>query len=154
LHYLSSLFCIAYAVFNSFDYSFLRRDIMGEDVMQSEESGAKVLVKPLPKILDDLDEHIRSAILASREAQESARLAARSAADAIAAAKDSKETGERIAQEAKREAEEALAKAEEALVKAVIKRLSHSEWVITAIVLILAVVFGAVFLSVALMSAL
>lgn len=127
---------------------------MVEDVMQTEESGAKVLVKPLPKILDDLDEHIRSAIIASREAQESARMAACAAADAIAAAKDSKENGERVAQEAKIEAEEALAKAEEALVKAVIKKLSHSEWIITAIVLILAVIFGAVFLAVALMSAL
>ena len=127
---------------------------MGEDIMQTEDSGAKVLVKPLPKILDDLDEHIRSAILASREAQESARLAARSAADAIAAAKDSRESGERIAQEAQRKAEEALAKAEEALVKAVIKKLSQSEWAVTAIVLILALVFGAAFLAVALMSAL
>lgn len=127
---------------------------MVEDLMQSEESGAKVLIKPLPKILDDLDEHIKSAILASREAQESARLAASAAAEAIAAAKDSKEAGERIAQEAKAEAQEALAKAEEALVKAVIKKLSQSEWAITAIVLILAVVFGAVFLAVALMSAL
>ena len=127
---------------------------MGEDIMQAEESGAKVLVKPLPKILDDLDEHIRTAILASREAQESARLAAMSAADAIAAAKDLRETGDRIAQEAKMEAQEALAKAEEALVKAVIKRLSHGEWIVTLIVINLALVFGAAFLSVALMQGL
>jgi F0F1-type ATP synthase membrane subunit b/b' len=142
-------------VFDSVDYSFyIRRGIMGEDIMQTEESGAKVLVKPLPKILDDLDEHIRSAIMASREAQESARLAARAAADAIAAAKDSRESGEKLAQEAKKQAEEALAKAEEALVKAVIKRISQSEWIITAIVLILALVLGAVFLAVALVEAL
>ena len=59
-----------------------------------------------------------------------------------------------MAQEAKQEAQAALAKAEEALVKAVIKRLSHSEWVVTAIVLILAIIFGAVFLAVALIEAL
>jgi len=127
---------------------------MGEDVMQAEESGAKVLVKPLPKILDDLDEHIRAAILASREAQESARLAARAAADAIAAAKDSRDSGDRIAQEARKQAQEALAKAEEALVKAVIKRLSHGEWIVTLIVINLALVFGAAFLAVALMQGL
>ena len=124
---------------------------MGEEVMQVEESGAKVLVKPLPYILNDLDEHIRSAILASREAQESARLAARSASDAIAAARDSRESGDRIAQEAKREAQEALAKAEEALVKAVIKRLSQGEWITTLIIINLALVVGAAFLAVALM---
>lgn len=124
---------------------------MGEEVMQGEESGAKVLVKPLPNILNDLDEHIRASILASREAQESARLAARSAADAIAAARDSRESGDRIAQEARMEAQEALAKAEEALVKAVIKRLSHGEWITTLIVINMALVFGAAFLAVALM---
>jgi len=127
---------------------------MGEDVMQAEESGAKVLVKPLPKILNDLDEHIRAAALASREAQESARLAARAAADAIAAAKDSRESGDRIAMEARKEAQEALAKAEEALVRAVIRKLSRGEWAATAVVLILALVFGAAFLAVALMQAL
>jgi hypothetical protein len=76
---------------------------MGEDIMQSEESGAKVLVKPLPKILDDLDEHIRSAILASRKPGISPLQQV--GTDAISAAKDSKETVERIAQEAKLEAQ-------------------------------------------------
>ena len=118
-----------------------------EDTKPTEEVGAKVLVKPLPQILDDMVGLIKAAEEASKRAQESAKMAKDAAEDAFAA-------GERAAEVARKEAQEALSKAEEALVKAVVKRLTRWEWITTLIVINLAIVFGAVLLAFALAKAL
>lgn len=124
-----------------------------EDATPTEEAGAKVLVKPLPQILNELEGHIKASEAAARRANESAGLAEQAAASAIAAAEESRLVGERIAEEARLEAQEALAKAEEALVKAVIKRLSRWDWIATLIVINLAIIFCAVLIAFALVRA-
>jgi len=106
-----------------------------EDTTPTEEAGAKVLVKPLPQILNELEKQIRAAEAAVRRANESAGLAEQAAASAIL------------------EAQEALSKAEEALVKAVIKRLSRWDWIATLIVINLAIIFCAVLIAFALAKA-
>jgi len=125
-----------------------------EDAATTSEVGSKVLVKPLPHILNELDKNIKAAEEAALRAGASARLAEQAAASAIAAAEEARATGEKIAQEAIREAQEALAKAEEALVKAVIKRLSRWDWIATIVVINLALIFCAVLISFALAKAL
>ena len=124
-----------------------------EDTALTEEAGAKVLTKPLPKILDELEGHIKAAKEAAARANESSRLAQQAAADSITASKEAYEAGERAAEAARKEAEKAMAKAEEALVKAVIKRLARWDWIATLIVINLAIVFGAVMLAFALAQA-
>jgi len=124
-----------------------------EDVAPIEETGAKVLTKPLPKVLDELEVNIKAAKEAAQRANESARLAQQAAADSITASKEAREAGERATEVARKEAEKALAKAEEALVKAVVKRLSRWDWIATLIVINLAIVFGAVMLAFALAQA-
>ncbi len=124
-----------------------------EDTAPTEEAGAKVLVKPLPQILNELEKQIRAAEAAVRRANESAGLAEQAAASAIAAAEESRLVGERIAEEARLEAQEALSKAEEALVKAVMKRLSRWDWIATLIVINLAIIFCAVLIAFALAKA-
>ena len=124
-----------------------------QDTIPDEESGAKVLVKPLPEILDELEGHIKSAQAAADKASNSAELAEQAAQSAITAAEESRLAGERIAEEARLEAQEALSKAEEALVKAVIKRLARWDWIATLIVINLAVIFCAVLIAFALAKA-
>jgi len=121
-----------------------------EDATPTEEAGAKVMVKPLPHVLNELEGHIKSAETAARRANESAGLAEQAAASAIAAAEESRLVGERIAEEARLEAQEALSKAEEALVKAVVKRLARWDWIATLIVINLAIIFCAVLIAFAL----
>ena len=124
-----------------------------EDTTSAGEAGAKVLVKPLPHILNELEGHIKAAEAAVRRANESAGLAEQAAASAIAAAEESRLVGERIAEEARLEAQEALSKAEEALVKAVLRRLSRWDWIATLIVINLAIIFCAVLIAFALAKA-
>ena len=124
-----------------------------EDTAPAEEAGAKVLVKPLPQILNEMEGLIKSADTAARRANESAGLAEQAAANAIAAAEESRLAGERIAEEARLEAQEALSKAEEALIKAVIKRLARWDWIATLIVINLAIIFCAVLIAFALAKA-
>ena len=124
-----------------------------EDAIPTEEVGAKVLTKPLPKVLDELEGHIKAAKEAAQRANESASLAQQAAADSITASKDAREAGERAAEVARKEAALALTKAEEALVKAVVKRLARWDWIATLIVVNLAIVFGAVMLAFALAQA-
>ena len=121
-----------------------------EDTTPIKEVGSKVLTKPLPKVLDELEGHIKATEEAARRANESAKLAQQAAADSIAAVKNAQEVGERAAEVARKEAQEALAKAEEAMVKAVVKRLARWDWIATLIVINLAIVFGAVMLAFAL----
>ena len=123
---------------------------MVQEKSVSEEVGSKVLTKPLPKILDELEMHIKSAEEAANRANDSARLAQQAAAKSIAASEEMRTFGETAAENAKKSAEEALAKAEEALVKAVVKRLTKGEWIATLVVINLAIVFGAVMLAYAL----
>ena len=125
-----------------------------ENATTTSEVGAKVMVKPLPHILNELDRSIKDAEEAARRAGVSARLAEQAAANAIAAVEEARAIGERTAQEARREAQEALAKAEEALVKAVIKRLARWDWIATIIVINLALIFCAVLITFALVTAL
>ena len=124
-----------------------------ENTIPKEEAGSKVLTKPLPKILDELEIHIKAAQEAANRANESAMLARQAATESISASKDAREAGEKAAEMASREAGEALAKAEEALVKAVVKRLTRWEWITTLVVINLAIVFGAVLLAFALAQA-
>ena len=124
-----------------------------ENTMPKEEAGSKVLTKPLPKILDELEIHIKAAQEAANRANESAMLARQAATESISASKDAKEAGEKASEMASKEAGEALAKAEEALVKAVVKRLTRWEWITTLVVINLAIVFGAVMLAFALAQA-
>ena len=124
-----------------------------EGTAPAEEAGAKVLVKPLPQILNELEGLIKAADTAARRASDSAGLAEEAAASAIAAAEESRLVGERIAEEARLEAQEALSKAEEALVKAVIRRLSRWDWIATLIVINLAIIFCAVLIAFALAKA-
>ena len=124
-----------------------------EDIKTTKEAGSEVLTKPLPKVLDELERHIKATEEAARRATESAKLAQQAAADSIAAANNAQEVGERAAEVARKEAQEALAKAEEALVKAVVKRLARWDWIATLIVINLAIVFGAVMLAFALAQA-
>jgi colicin import membrane protein len=124
-----------------------------EDTAPTNEMGAKVLVKPLPKILDELEGHIKTAEEAAKRAHESAILAQQAATKSITASEYAREAGEKAAEMARKAAEEALAKAEEALVKAVVKRLARWEWITTLIVINLAIIFGAVLLAFALAKA-
>jgi colicin import membrane protein len=124
-----------------------------EDTAPTNEIGAKVLVKPLPKILDELEGHIKTAEEAAKRAHESAILAQQAATKSITASEYAREAGEKAAEMARKAAEEALAKAEEALVKAVVKRLARWEWITTLIVINLAIIFGAVLLAFALAKA-
>ena len=125
-----------------------------EGTTPTEEAGAKVLVKPLPQILNELEGLIKTVDAAARRASDSAGLAEEAAASAIAAAEESRLVGERIAEEARLEAQEALSKAEEALVKAVLRRLSRWDWIATLIVINLAIIFCAVLIAFALAKAL
>jgi colicin import membrane protein len=124
-----------------------------ENAAPAEEAGAKVLVKPLPQILNELEGLIKSAQAAAGRANDSAELAEQAAANATAAAEESRLAGERIAEEARQEAQEALSKAEEALVKAVVKRLARWDWIATLIVINLAIIFCAVMIAFALAKA-
>jgi colicin import membrane protein len=124
-----------------------------QEAIPEEEPGDKVLVKPLPHILNELEGHIKSAEAASERARNSAELAEQAAQNAIVAAEESRLAGERIAEEARLEAQEALSKAEEALVKAVVKRLARWDWVATLIVINLAIIFCAVLIAFALAKA-
>ena len=56
---------------------------------------------------------------------------------------------EEIARAAQEAADRAMAKAEEALVKKIVRKLTQSEWTIYGAIIILAVIFGAVLLAVA-----
>ena len=124
-----------------------------EGTTHAEEAGAKVLVKPLPQILNELEGLIKAVDAAARRASDSAGLAEEAAASAIAAAEESRLVGERIAEEARLEAQESLSTAEEALVKAVMKRLSRWDWIATLIVINLAIIFCAVLIAFALAKA-
>jgi colicin import membrane protein len=124
-----------------------------EDSAPTNEMGAKVLVKPLPKILDELEGHIKTAEEAAKRAHDSALLAQQAANKSIAASENAREAIEKATEVARKAADEALAKAEEALVKAVVKRLSRWEWITTLIVINLAIIFGAVLLALALAKA-
>ena len=124
-----------------------------ESTTPKEEAGSKVLTKPLPKVLDELEMHIKAAQEAANRANESAMLARQAAMESVSASKDAREAGEKATEMASKEASEALAKAEEALVKAVVRRLTRWEWITTLIVINLAIVFGAVMLAFALAQA-
>jgi hypothetical protein len=115
-----------------------------ENAATTSEVGSKVLVKPLPHILNELDKNIKAAEEAATRAGASARLAEQAAANAVAAAEEARATGEKIAQEA----------IQEALVKAVIKRLSRWDWIATIVVINLALIFCAVLIAFALAKAL
>ncbi|MCJ7769024.1 MAG: alanine-zipper protein [Dehalococcoidales bacterium] len=125
-----------------------------EDTTHTGEAGSRVLTKPLPQILNELEEQIKAADAAVRRANESAGLAEQAAQSAIAAAEESRLVGGRIAEEARLEAQEALSKAEEALIKAVMKRLSRWDWIATLIVINLAIIFCAVLIAFAMAKAL
>ena len=127
--------------------------MVDEDAAQKRRIGTKVLTKPLPKVLDELEGYIEAAEAAARRANESVRLAQQAATESITAAKNAREAGEKAAEAAKQAAEEALSKAEEALVKSVVKRLTRWEWIATLIVINLAIVFGAVMLAFAMAQA-
>jgi hypothetical protein len=122
---------------------------MAKEDTEPTDVGSEVLTKPLPKVLDELEGHIKATEEAARRANESAKLAQQAAAESIAAAQNAKEVGEKAAEVARKEAQEAMAKAEEAMVKAVVKRLARWDWIATLIVINLAIVFGAVMLALA-----
>ena len=144
--------------------------MVNDNLKDEEEKGesSKILVKPLPKILDEMDEKINlvralaeRVEVASAEAHnsaEDAKMAAEEAvgASGIASAEATKaaEEATRAAGEATEAAEDAMARAEEALLKSVVKRLARSQWMTVLIVINLAIIFAAVLLSVALTQAL
>ena len=71
----------------------------------------EILTKPLPQILDEMQEHIKAAEEAARKSEEAEKGARESASAAVAAA-------EHAAEEAARMADEAAAKAEDASLRA------------------------------------
>jgi hypothetical protein len=98
-----------------------------ENMVQTEEIGKKLLNKPLPHVLNEMEWHIETVEDAAKRAEAAAKIA--------------------------KEIEERLSKAEEALVKAVIKRLTRSDWILILVVINLAIVFAAVLFAVAIASA-
>ena len=93
---------------------------IGLQKSNTPEQTAKILTKPLPQILDEMEKSIRVAGQAAIRAEEAARKA--------------------------REAEEALRRTEETLVSAIAKKILSSWEMVTIIVLI---VLGSVFAAVA-----
>ena len=141
-----------------------------ENIEKNQETGEgpKILVKPLPKILDEMERSINlvrelaeRVEVASAEAHNSAEDAKRAAEEAIGAsgiasaeARKASDEATKAAGEAKTAAEDAMTRAEEALLKSVVKRLARSQWMTVLIVINLAIIFAAVMLSVALSQAL
>ncbi|RAL70960.1 Tail fiber protein [Dehalococcoides mccartyi] len=90
-----------------------------------DQPGPKIMTKPLPIILDEMEANIRAAAEAARRAEEAAKQASASAGTSMRAAEvaekraeDARLAGENAAAVAKKAAAEAVAKAAEATAKA------------------------------------
>ena len=111
----------------------------GSPEEQRSEETPKIMTKPLPQILDELEEYIRRV----EEAVRQARAAARESREAAAQAKVA---GEKAAAEA-------AAKAEAAIPRALVRKiLSSWEFILIISVVVLASVFGSIAISVGLSS--
>jgi hypothetical protein len=84
-----------------------------------EKAIGRIISKPLPQILDEMDENIRSAIDATRRTEEAARAAKQAAVDATKAANDAekraeeaRKAGQMAAETATKAAAQSAAKAE------------------------------------------
>jgi len=74
------------------------KPLQTEDKMVSEEKPKKIMVQPLPQIFDEIDDSIRAADAAAKNARE--------------AAEEARKAGEKAASEAARVAAEAIARVE------------------------------------------
>lgn len=124
------------------------------------EEAPKILTKPLPQILDEMDGNIRAAAEAARRAQEAAKAAREAAGTATEAAEEAakraeeaRKAGEKAAEEIRKATEEAAARAEEAFKKAeealpavVVKKVLAS-WELLALLIV--TILGSVFAAVA-----
>ena len=93
---------------------------VGKQPERGRGEGAKIMSKPLPQILDEMDANIRAAAEAARKAEEAARAAKQAAGDATKAssvaekrAEDARQAGQVAAETATRAAADAATKAEE-----------------------------------------
>ncbi|MBN1692738.1 MAG: hypothetical protein JW845_04190 [Dehalococcoidales bacterium] len=77
-----------------------------DSVSEAEETQPKIMTKPLPMILDELENYIH-------RVEEAVKLAQSAAKDSRAAADQAKESGERAADAARKAAEAAVAKIKE-----------------------------------------
>ena len=68
---------------------------------------AKIMSKPLPQILDEMDENIRAAAEAARKAEEAARAAKQAAGDAHRASTEAEKRAEEARQAGQMAAEKA-----------------------------------------------
>ena len=136
--------------------------MVNENIEKNPETGKgpKILVKPLPKILDEMERsinHVRELAerveVASAEAHNSAEDSKRAAEEAVEASGIASAEARKAAGEATKAAGEAMVRAEEALLKSVVRRLARSQWMTVLIVINLAIIFAAVLLSVALAQA-
>jgi len=90
-----------------------RNDRKGaQDPVQMEEKQPKIMTKPLPEILDELEDYIKRVETAVKQAQAAAKESREAAAQA-------KISGEKAAEAAKKAAEAAVAKVKEEAAKAV-----------------------------------
>ncbi len=88
--------------------------------MLNSDKSSRILSKPSPQILDEMDDNIRAATEAARKAEEAARqakqaadAALRSSVEAGKRAEEARKAGEKAAETATRAAAEAAAKAEQ-----------------------------------------
>jgi t-SNARE complex subunit (syntaxin) len=99
----------------------------------AKEMAPKIMTKPLPVILDELENYIH-------RVEEAVKLAQAAAKDSRAAADQARESGEKAA--------EAARKAAETLPKALVKKVIGSwEFIVILIVIILAAIISAVAIS-------
>jgi len=92
----------------------------GRSNIGASGESSKILTKPLPQILDEMDANIKAAAEAAAQAQEAARLAKAAAGEATSAsieaaerAEEARKAGEKAAEDATQAAAEAAAKAED-----------------------------------------
>jgi membrane protein involved in colicin uptake len=102
----------------------VNRNSMPPEERRPEEA-PKIMQKPLPQILDEMDENIRAAAEAARRAEEAARAAKESAKAATKAsteaekrAEEARLAGEKTATEAARVAAEAISQVEKTVKEA------------------------------------
>ena len=128
--------------------------MVNENVAPPKTSGPaeppRILTEPLPQILNEIENSIKSADTAAknaREAAEEARKAGEEAATkAERIARQAGEAAKLAAEEAVRKAEEAFRKAEEALLPANLVRRVVSSWEFLTILIL--VFLGAVFAAI------
>ena len=66
----------------------------GTPQQQGHEEAPKIMRRPLPEILDEMDENIRAAAEAARRAEEAARAAKQAAVDATKASNEAEKRAE------------------------------------------------------------